>query len=178
LFSLDANFGIFDIVAFLLTLVGLYLAWIQAAHAKRAAVKAQDAAEAVETAVSQTEHKLAQNTLMGVLASVQQVIRDLEHAAEAQNKDVAQYCLIRFGLVAMEAAQLLDSHGTEEGELASDLKRLSETALSTKATLARRDAQKTHATTAEVRQLLGVMNLQVTASITSIRISTGASNNA
>ncbi|WP_285042977.1 hypothetical protein [Plantibacter sp. LMC-P-059a] len=171
MFDIQTTFGWFDVVGLVLTLVGLLLAWLQARRARKAAEAAEDAVEA-------TEHKLSLSQLLLVLGAVQQVIGDLENAADNENKPVAQFLLLRFGMLAAEAATLLARQERDVGNLTDDLRKFSEQALDAKALLARSSSPKVARATSEIRSDLGRVGLQIATAVTELRFRTGASSNA
>jgi hypothetical protein len=170
MFDITTSFGLFDAVGLALTLLGLAWAWWQARLAK-------SAAKAAELAVKTTAVKLATSQLLVALASLQQVISDIDAASENENKAVAQFCLVRFGLVAAEAATLVRKEPTEDGNLAEDLDSCGIAALDAKAALVRSSTAKVGTTTKSVRSDLGLLNIRIASALTSIRYRPGGHAN-
>lgn len=170
MFDYAAAPGWFDYVGFAVTMLGLFFAWLQSREAK-------DAADSARNAVVRTELKLSMNQLLLVLASIQQNISDIDHSSVSENKEVAKFALSRFGLLATEAAELLDRHA-EDGvrALSQRLRTTSQLALDAKASLAKTTSPKVARFTADVQIELAQVNLEVTAEITRLRYSTGDLN--
>jgi hypothetical protein len=169
MFDASTPFGFFDMGALALTLLGLWFAWKQSSDAKEEAARATDAATAAKAAISATESKLGLSQLLVTLGSLQQIISDLNAAAEGENKEVAKVCLVRYGLVASEAALLLEKHHPRSDQLPTDLRETASSALDSKAALARATTVKVAKGTVAVRSDLDKLNLEITTAMTHIR---------
>lgn len=170
MFDSGSTFGWFDLVGLALTLIGLTVTGAQARSARTAA-------EAAREATQTTERELAKNQLLLTLAGVQQIIGDIESAASADDKSVTIFSLVRFGVAATEAKELLVREQSAHKPLADDLARLSREALDLKAALAKSTSLKVARTSDPLRGDLGVLNLSIQEATTRVRFKTEGSKN-
>jgi hypothetical protein len=169
MFDRAATFGWFDLLGLTLTLFGLWITVVQAIAARRSADEARDVAAAAAEAVSEARSHLAQNQLLVALTQLQQVIADIETAASHDEKAVLEFSLVRFGNAATESAGLLDSHESEHGSLANDLRTIGSDALDVKAALAKSTSSKTAKPSEELRNRLARINLAITGALVTLR---------
>jgi hypothetical protein len=169
-FDWGSTFGWFDVLGLVLTLVGFIVAAVQSHSAKTAAEAAKEAAVV-------TERELAKSQLLVSLSNVQQIISDVESAASNENKAVAVFSLIRFGVAATEARELLDRATGDNKALQDSLKQSSERALDLKSALAKSASLKIARTSDPLRSELGLLNLNIQQTLTRVRFKTESGNN-
>jgi hypothetical protein len=164
-FDAGAAFGLFDLISLTLTLSGLLVTW-------RQTIKAKGAAEQARDAVQGTAAVLGKNQLMLSLSLVQQIIGDIEGAANAENKDVMVFSLVRFGVASREASELLSHVSGEHGNLDEQLRELGGGALDIKSALSRSTSVKVSKTTDALRSRLASLNLEIAAANVRFRFDT------
>jgi len=97
-----------SLVGFPLTLIGLYLAWLQIRSVKTAADAARAAAE-------RTEHHLADNHLLLLIPRLLQASRDLEHAVRLGERGAGFTFLGDWRELAVQVRTLVERQGGRPG---------------------------------------------------------------
>lgn len=139
----------FGVIGFVLTALGLVLAWRQARAAKNAAT-------AVSAAINDTVRQVATADLLSTLAAIRAAASDIESAGDRESRDVAVFVLRKLGDTLAQATSLAAHASTPviTPKMIRLLEEAREFTLDTKDALARNERSKVSVQTTKLMSKL------------------------
>lgn len=145
-----------------LSLAGLLVSIVGFGFAIWQLTRTANASVATRKAVERTEKRMALNHLLVLLPQFHLLENDLDHAAEADDRNLARRSLIAYAHYSAEVAKIIEGQDGINQSVVRDLRKSSSEASRTKASLIDTPLDKdTKHLTREIRERIGALSVHI-----------------